>query len=366
MHWQNLLDLISFIPTIILKPPLQQPNNFNIIRLAAAAFVIFSHSFGFYGRRDPVNIFSDGKIPGGQFAVYVFFLLSGYLITSSWLKKEKIFPYLTKRVRRIFPALIVTVLISIFLVGAAFTNLSIINYFYSSETYSYLWNISLWKMKLTLPGVFTFDGVEHTVNPPIWTLFFEFLMYIIVILFGLLKMFDRQKNSIYILWTFVLASLVLVLTKISPDLFIFKIGVANFIRFFLFFFAGAIFFIYFKGRKIKILFPVVFFAMMCVLRKTDFFFVPAFFFVITMVFHIALQEKKYAERIVSYGDFSYGTYLYGYIVQNMVFQFIGEKLNPWSLFIISLFVTLPLAILSWNFIEKKFLDKSSMAIKITS
>lgn len=361
-----MYDLILFISTIILKPQLQQPNNFNIIRLAAAAFVIFSHSFGFYGRRDPVYIFSNGKIPGGQFAVYVFFLLSGYLITSSWLKKEEIFPYLNKRVRRIFPALIVTVLISIFVVGPAFSNLPFLNYFSSSETYSYLWNISLWKMKLTLPGVFAYDGVEHTVNPPIWTLFFEFLMYIIIILFGLLKMFDRQKKSIYILWTFVLASLVLVLIKISPELFIFKIGVANFVRFFLFFFAGAIFFIYCKERKIPIVFPIVFFVLMCVLRNIDLFFVPAFIFIIAIVFRIAFHEQRYGQRIVSYGDFSYGTYLYGYIIQNIVFQLIGEKLNPWSLFIISLLLTVPLAILSWNIVEKKFLDKSSTAIKIIS
>ncbi|MFZ7115060.1 MAG: acyltransferase family protein [Bacteroidota bacterium] len=336
----------------------QQPNNFNIIRLLAAVFVIFSHSFGFFHQLDPVKYCTNGQLPGGQLAVYIFFVLSGYLITASWLKKENVRVYLESRVRRIFPALVVTVFLSVFIFGPLLTSLSLESYFSSADTYAYFWNLSLWKMSMTLPGVFVYEGKEHTFNAPLWTLFFEFLMYLLVILFGLMKLFRREKMSVYLLWTFFISSLILCTLKISPDLFMLKIGVANFVRFFAFFFSGALYYLYLKGKKPQWFIPVLFLCLSLALRSTQFFFVPALFCIVTSVFYIGFHEKKFGTAIVSKGDFSYGTYLYGFIVQSIVFQYFGKSLNPMTHFLISTIFTLPLAILSWNLIEEKLLKRN--------
>ncbi len=306
---------------------------------------------------DPVKSFTMGQLPGGQLAVYVFFILSGYLITASWLKIENVKIYLENRIKRIFPALIVTVLLSIFIFGPILTSLSLTDYFSSSKTYSYLWNLSLWKMSLTLPGVFVIEGKEHTFNEPLWTLFFEFLMYLLVIAFGFLKLFSNGKRSVYVLWTFFIASLVLCTVKISPELFVLKIGVANFLRFFAFFFCGALYYVYFKEKKPEWYLPVAFLCLSIALRSTKFFFVPALFTIVTFVFYIGFHEKKFGTAIVSKGDFSYGTYLYGFIIQRIVLQSLGNSLNPLTLFLISTIFTLPLAVLSWYLVEEKFLKR---------
>lgn len=336
-------------------------NNFNIIRLLAAMFVIFSHSFGFFGQADPVKVFTNGQLPGGQLAVYIFFVLSGYLITASWLKKENVKVYLESRIRRIFPALVVTVFVSIFIFGPLLTNYSTEDYFSSAKTYSYFWNLSLWKMTMTLPGVFLIEGKEHTFNAPLWTLFFEFLMYLIVVVFGLMKLFNKDNRMIYLLWFFFVASLILCTVKISPELFILKIGVANFVRFFAFFFGGALYYLYLKGQKPKWYLPILFLCVCIALRSTPFFFVPALFCIVTSVFYIGFHERKFGTAIVSKGDFSYGTYLYGFIIQNIVFQYFGQSLNPVTHFLVSTIFTFPLAILSWNLVERKFLKRSLAA-----
>ena len=331
-------------------------NNFNIIRLLAAIFVIYSHSFGFMGIADPMFEFTNGNFPGGQFAVYIFFILSGYLITNSWIKKNDVPLYLEKRVRRIYPALIAVVLFSIFIVGPIFTSYSLAEYFSFPQTYAYLWNLSLWKLHFYLPGVFVIGGKEHIVNSPLWTLFFEFLMYLIVILFGLMNFFDPKKNGVYVLWFLFIASLTLTLFHISKSVFIFRIGVADFVKFFAFFFSGSLYLIYFKGKKPEWYFPVGFFLIAVMARNTFWMMLPSLLFIVSGVFYIAFHERKFLTKLVSYGDFSYGTYLYGFLVQNMVYVSLGNHLNFFTHIFISLLITLPLAILSWNFVEKRFLS----------
>ena len=83
-------------------------NNFDLIRLIAALQVLIVHYSNYFNLS---NYFSEFLmyLPG----VPIFFFLSGYLITASWdrLKKEKIITYTTNRCLRIFPALVVCVLI---------------------------------------------------------------------------------------------------------------------------------------------------------------------------------------------------------------------------------------------------------------
>ena len=56
-------------------------NNFNIIRFLAAALVFAGHIGNPYGRRRP----SYGKFSLQEIGVSTLFIISGYLITKSWL-----------------------------------------------------------------------------------------------------------------------------------------------------------------------------------------------------------------------------------------------------------------------------------------
>src|SRR5215469_10337024 len=60
-------------------------NGLDLIRLVAACLVIFGHSFAIVGRgADPIARWNGVEFSGG-FALHIFFLLSGLLVTYSFL-----------------------------------------------------------------------------------------------------------------------------------------------------------------------------------------------------------------------------------------------------------------------------------------
>ena len=81
-------------------------NNFDLIRLAAAALVIYGHSF-FEAPGDTatdlVQRLFGGAEYAGSVAVYAFFLISGLLITASMEKHRSALVFVTLRFARIWP-----------------------------------------------------------------------------------------------------------------------------------------------------------------------------------------------------------------------------------------------------------------------
>ena len=143
-----------------------QHNNFDVIRVLAAATVIISHSFPLLGKPyEPFARYLGNYDTGGGLAVAVFFVISGFLICRSCLERP-IQAYLVARCLRIVPALAVLVLLGMFLVGPVFTTLPLDEYFAAAGTYEHLLNISIFFQHTGLPGVFWGGPVNGT----IWTL----------------------------------------------------------------------------------------------------------------------------------------------------------------------------------------------------
>ena len=55
------------------------------MRLVLALMVICSHSYIVVGKQEPLSRLTGGQIGTGDLAVTCFFILSGFLITKSWL-----------------------------------------------------------------------------------------------------------------------------------------------------------------------------------------------------------------------------------------------------------------------------------------
>ena len=99
-------------------------NHFNSLRLFFALAVIWSHCFGiYYGSEanEPVSLLLAGAFNSGNIAVRAFFMISGFLITISFVRSQSWQSYLRKRVLRIYPGFIVCVLIWAFVVVPLFS-----------------------------------------------------------------------------------------------------------------------------------------------------------------------------------------------------------------------------------------------------
>ncbi len=159
-------------------------NNFDLFRLIAALLVIYGHAWAFVPGAPNTDVVARllGFEYSGSLAVKFFFLLSGFLVTASLLTKPKVDEFLIKRAARIFPGLIVCLILTVFVVGPLFTQLSIVEYLAHPQSWKYLINNSfLYQLEWTLPGVFS--DSKYGVNGSLWTLPLEVICYLFLAAF---------------------------------------------------------------------------------------------------------------------------------------------------------------------------------------
>ena len=151
-------------------PPIPKGNAFHFMRLACCLIVIYEHAAVLCGAGIPcLNL--------RGMAVDVFFILSGFWVTLSYLKSISLKEYALKRIRRIFPQYAATVVLCAVLL-ASFSSLELCAYFSSSGFWKYLAaNLcTLNFLHPSLPGVF---GVM-AVNGSLWTIKIELAFYMLL------------------------------------------------------------------------------------------------------------------------------------------------------------------------------------------
>jgi peptidoglycan/LPS O-acetylase OafA/YrhL len=333
-------------------------NNIDIFRLIAACIVVLSHQFGFDKHKDPLYSFL-GKYTMGEIGVFVFFLISGFLISKSLSRNNQPIHFLWNRFLRIYPGLIVCIFICALLIGPLYTNLTISEYFTHTLTYSYFFNLSLIKLSYYLPGVFENDTGQFIVNAPIWTLFFEVLMYFIALGFSYFNPIGNRFSNLIIL-LFVLVSICISSIGVPPELFVLKINAKSFLQFFSYFFVGYLIFRINLNIVFKHHFILFFMLVIFVSANSYFHFVSWLIFITYVVVSLGFSRNQIGSFITNKGDYSYGIYIYGFVVQNMVNEMVPSN----TAFILKLSIvfllTFLFAIFSWHIIERpSLLLKSS-------
>lgn len=160
-------------------------NAFDLLRLAAALLVVLGHSWVLTGHVDPLTFLSGTN--AGDLGVGVFFLLSGYLVSASWLADPSLKRFAARRALRIYPAYALVVLLLAFVLGPLVTTLAIGQYLTSGGTWRFLLgNLSIVHMQFDLPGVFAGHPYPDAVNGSLWTIRVEVLCYVGVAVLGLL------------------------------------------------------------------------------------------------------------------------------------------------------------------------------------
>jgi len=340
-------------PNRMLKDRVESKNNnFTFIRLAAAYAVLFAHSYVLstgHVASDPVThlILRWWGQGLGTVAVVVFFIVSGFLISASYLHRDNIFAFFEARFLRIFPALIVAVIFCVLVVGVWATSLSTTEYLSHQGTWSFFWhNITLLGgVSFRLPGVFMGNPFQGGVNGSLWTLPIEMYMYAMVMLVGALGVLKQRAafNTCVIIF-------VAILFAMQQKWFQIHGVSANHAGLMMAYIAGV--FYYVNRAFIPLNFGMLAFVvmMLVLLYGTVVWSLAQVFGFAYIVLFVALHPSIRLPNLDKWGDYSYGVYIYAFPVQQLLAMYI--KPTPMEMFVYATLITFPLAILSWKYVEK--------------
>ncbi|WP_052296182.1 acyltransferase family protein [Treponema brennaborense] len=166
-------------------------NAFQFLRFACCMIVIYEHAVML-----TENPFPCLNLRG--IAVKIFFILSGFWVTRSFLQSSTISTYALKRVRKIFPQYAATVILCAVLLFP-FSNLGMREYFLNADFFKYLAAnlLTLNFLCPTLPGVFGGMILDGSVNGSLWTIKVEIGFYIALpfIVFLIKKIISLSSNT---------------------------------------------------------------------------------------------------------------------------------------------------------------------------
>jgi len=194
------------------SPRGQTLNSFDLLRLLAALAVIYDHGVTLGGH--PVQRFFSTS--PAELGVGGFFVISGYLVTQSWRRAPVLKAFLARRLLRIEPALVVSLLVTALVLGAFATTLPLADYLARPQVWLYVVrNALLYPVTYALPGVFTHNPLPDQVNGALWTLRLEFSCYLGVAALGLAGQLSRRTVAGLALLA---AAVFLVLHVLRPEL----------------------------------------------------------------------------------------------------------------------------------------------------
>ncbi|UFH56371.1 acyltransferase [Spirosoma sp. KNUC1025] len=373
----------------IFKAESGHKNNFDFVRFILAVLVVFSHCYViYYGNvsEEPFEQLSKGQLALGTFAVNCFFIISGFLITQSWERSENFLAYLKKRVLRIYPGFIVVCFAGAYIFAPL--GLYVMRYpEYMVQYWSYIDvpDLILTTLRLgtpLLPATFKNMPWPNVVNGSLWSIPYEFVCYLIIPLL----FFSKRK---FTLWT-------VIIIAIGCNIYDYNIYHKSDLKeIWQHWFIPVDFQFFFNNVTIKVLLNfehVVYPFIAGIFFYTYRNYIPSSIYLVILsiiILSITIYIGKYFEimqpifgsyllfyfvfnphitfhNFAKYGDFSYGVYLYGWPVQQLVTLYFGDTLTVWGIFFISMLFTLPLAALSWYFIEKPFLSLKKKKLKVVS
>jgi peptidoglycan/LPS O-acetylase OafA/YrhL len=332
-------------------------NAFTALRLALALAVIVSHAFSVTTgtlRNEPLTASTGFTL--GEHAVDGFFAVSGFLVTMSFDRRGWR-DYLVARTLRIAPALIAATLVTALVLGAALTRLPLSQYFSEPGLWRFVVQTpTTFKSATALPGVFA-DNVFPYPMGTVWTLKYELFCYLGVFAAGIAGLLRRRIAALAL-------AAALFLAVAGLDFFHPEAGKAvqtSFRLTFLFAAGGAL---YLWGDKVPVSWGVALalLAAAWLAGGTALYKALLFAFEAYAVIFLALAPGLSHPRLDLDADLSYGTYLYGWPVQQALVQlFPGAA--ALALLPPAILIALAVAALSWFLVEKPALALKARLVR---
>lgn len=336
-------QITSFAPPIrtLRESILQSKNSLNFIRFILAALVIWAHAYPLSaGKNSPMEFV-------GRMAVNLFFCISGFLILAS-AQRVNVFSYIWRRFLRIFPGYWVAQLFVILVAVPISYLLGTSQFAWSAEkSLGYFWeNFNLYNLQFTIEG--TQIGIPYQAwNGSVWTLWYEFLAYLCLIPLAYLP-FIRKFPRVTVTAAFggsLLMYPVLVAADATTNMY------WTFARLVPMFLAGALLYVWgdcIKVRKFLVIIAAILTVILHYFGNVYLMNTLQLFFAYGVLGLAAILKVYWGYK----NDLSYGVYIYAFPVQQLLVASgtasLGIALNTF----LTLVVTMGLAYLSWNFVEK--------------
>ncbi len=323
-------------------------NNLGAVRTLSAALVVVGHSFALLGIPSP----GWYGWPIQAFAVMGFFVISGYLVSESWVRDPHLGRFLMRRGLRILPGLAAVLVLSMLVLGPIFTRLPLPEYLRHPGTWAHLWGLAM-APTYVLPGVFVGLPVP-VVNGALWSLPIEVAMYLLVPLYAWPRL---------MVWRRVLLPALLVATAVASFLFtvvydhqvqpvVWASSIPFGLRYMWFFVLGAAVRLYGLERFLNTQAAMLLLAGLGVIGGAPW-----------VVAALVMGVAPYA--LLSFGltrapllgwvgrraDVSYGIYLWGFPVQQALIAVFGVSIGPLLLTAVGLPLAALMGFLSWHLIE---------------
>ncbi len=334
-------------------------NNFNLIRFLAATAVMLDHSFALVAPGQAAGAVIDiGALGIGRLAVDVFFIVSGFLVTRSVMTQPTLVDYAVARFLRLFPALFVVCVATVFVLGPIVTTVSWHDYFTDRRTWLFVpATVSLLTQNHCLPGVFDTLPQPGEINPPLWTLRYETMCYVLLGLFALAgALATRRRVTITLAALLGLYAMVTFATDWREHI----AAVTIVCRFVLGFFIGGAFYLYADKVRLNAGIALALAAIAVVSSGTP---VQEMAQRLALAYGIIWFALVPAGAIRSFnrlGDYSYGLYILCFPLQQSIVQF-DPTIAPGALFALSFPTVLAAAMLSWHLVEHPALRRKAWA-----
>jgi peptidoglycan/LPS O-acetylase OafA/YrhL len=332
-------------------------NNIQLLRILAAIAVVLFHCYALtnFWIDEPLYRLAP-ELNLGSLGVKTFFVISGFLVTQSWLNRPHVGSFALARALRIYPALIAATVFTIAL-AACSSALPLRAFLADNATIDYLLRTaSGFEVRDRLPGAFATNPFKDAVNGSLWTLPIELRLYLAIALAGVIGLLARR-------WRWLVAIVAIGLVALArPQWLNVALGAAGggavIAQLALLFALGSLAYVWRNVIPVSIIAAIAAVALIAWnplgLGRAALFEPLLAYIVLVLGYHPRLDAHAY-NRV---GDYSYGVYVYAFPLQQTLVERI-PSLPPLGLFALALPCTLAVAIVSWHAFERPALALKS-------
>jgi len=321
---------------------LRQRNSFDFVRFAAAVSVLISHHFALNGLAEPfIPVFRDTL---GGAAVAVFFVMSGYLICESLKRSNRWDAFLAARFLRIMPNLTFALVTTSLVMLVWFSNYSNLEAHFKYVTR----NLGMFFHGATsrIPGVLA-GQPSQSINGSIWTLPYEFWLYVALFCVFLLP---SRYRLVGLLTAAIAANAIGLLASDKDRIFFLRA-----------FFVGKLGLYFFSGALVAVLWPLISsklwvavagaiagIAVSRWLLPTE----SLLYTVSLAILIVGICSTSIFASFGRFGDASYGIYIFAFPVQQLCILSIE---GFWLSMTAALVITILIGYATWHTFEKRCL-----------